>query len=60
MMVNQFEEKNPVWVNGQPLLEYYGLGGVSKWNCLGYQTCFFVFFASCAWLTLTLKKYQSR
>jgi hypothetical protein len=60
-MVNQFEARDPVdWLNGQTLLQYYGLEGVSKWNCLGYQSCFFVFFFMCAFVTLTVKKYQVR
>ncbi len=59
-MINHFEERNPTWIGGQTVLEYYGLNGVSKWNCLGYQTCFFVFFFVCAYITLSVKKYQTR
>jgi hypothetical protein len=136
-MINHFEERNPAWINGQTVLEYYGLGnGLSKWNCLGAQvgcarpqghgrsigwlvfmggsysraalrgsrsccssggrlagqpalaagqtpprraarstapqgkrdnvalhqpqTCFFVFFFICAYVTLSVKKYQTR
>jgi hypothetical protein len=59
-MINQFEERNPMWVDGQTLLEYYGIAGQSKWANFGYLSCFFVFFTFCAWLALSYKRYALR
>ncbi|WIA12825.1 hypothetical protein OEZ85_006453 [Tetradesmus obliquus] len=60
VMINQFEANDPVWLNGQTVLEYYGIAGQSKWANFGYVACFFWFFMVCAWATLSFKNYQKR
>jgi hypothetical protein len=59
-MVNQFEDNNPIWIDGKTVLGYYGIEGQSKWASFGYLSCFFVFFTICAWLVLSFKRYNSR
>jgi hypothetical protein len=44
VMLNQFEANDPTWLDGQTVLEYYGIAGQSKWANFGYVTAFFWFF----------------
>lgn len=59
-MVNQFEGRDAQMFSGQTVLQYYGIEGQNKWANLGYTACFFFFFTFCAWVTLSVKKYQRR
>eukprot|EP00877_Chromochloris_zofingiensis_P004326 jgi/Chrzof1/13895/Cz08g16130.t1 len=60
IMVNQFEGRDAQMFSGQTVLQYYGIEGQNKWANLGYTACFFFFFTFCAWVTLSVKKYQRR
>ena len=45
LMINQWEDNDPMWAGGQTLLDAYDLKGVDKWAYLGYLLgFFFVFF----------------
>lgn len=48
-MVNQFEGRPDISVNGKPVLEFYDIKE-TKWACVGYESLFFLGFFFFAWL----------
>jgi len=60
MMANQFEANDPVWIDGQTVLQYYGLKYVDKWAYIGYLSLFFFVFFMLTWTALRFKNYQQR
>ena len=77
LMVNQFSgpKGDPVWLNGQTVLQHYGLknfkfhgeahytwytGTVQPWANFGFLCLFFSGFFTLTWATLKYKRYVSR
>eukprot|EP01024_Parvocaulis_polyphysoides_P058991 TRINITY_DN6370_c0_g1_i6.p1 TRINITY_DN6370_c0_g1~~TRINITY_DN6370_c0_g1_i6.p1 ORF type:complete len:630 (+),score=106.23 TRINITY_DN6370_c0_g1_i6:31-1920(+) len=70
LMANQFKDNDPIFINrtiegtGEVELytvtEYYDSKDLSIGVNLAIESCFFVFFGVCAWLTLTYKRYALR
>ena len=45
LMINQWEDNDPVFLDGKTLLQEYDLNGEDKWSFLGLLVAFFsVFF----------------
>ncbi len=59
LAINQFQDRN-VPLFGVPVLDYYGLGGYSAWEFLGYECIFFFGIFGLTWLALTYKKHVKR
>ena len=45
---------------GQPVLDFYGLGGASAWLFLLYESLFFWVFATLTWAALAFWRHQRR
>ncbi|KAL4457942.1 hypothetical protein ABPG75_012807 [Micractinium tetrahymenae] len=61
MMVNQFSgDRDVPYQGGQPVLEFYGLGGASAWLFLLYESLFFWVFAALTWAALAFWRHQRR
>lgn len=61
MMVNQFSGARDVpYQAGQPVLDFYGLGGASAWLFLLYESLFFWVFAALTWAALAFWRHQRR
>jgi hypothetical protein len=61
-MLNQFDgNRNVTFVNGEPILDYYGLSGRgSAWAFLGYEFVFLVGLVALVYVTLRFKRYSNR
>lgn len=59
-MVNQFGDVVEPWINGQTVLEYYGINDTPKWRFVGFTSLFFIFFYVVTLLVLQFKRYQVR
>jgi ABC-type multidrug transport system permease subunit len=57
MMANQFGGVDPVFLEGQTILQYYDLENVYDWAWLGYESLFFPVFALLMWAALTFVRY---
>lgn len=60
LMANQFDDEDPLWNDGKTVLQTYGLQNVDAGANLGYLSLFFPVFFVLTWITLSVKKYQSR
>lgn len=60
LMVNQFDHNDPIWNDNTTVLATYSFQHVDKWSYVGYLSLFFPVFFALAWITMSLKKYQSR
>jgi ATP-binding cassette, subfamily G (WHITE), member 2 len=49
-----------ITINGQEILEYYGLDGFTAWEMLGYEAIFVIVFFVLAWLALQFKTIAKR
>jgi hypothetical protein len=47
-------------LQGMPILDFYSLGGISKWGWLGIEFCFFVVFFLFAYLALAFRRHVKR
>ena len=53
-MVNQFEDRNIVYTSdGQTVLAYFGLDGISKTAYVGFNSLFFLVYFTLAYLALS-------
>jgi len=59
-MINQFETSNTRVLEGQTVLEFYGLEKQNKWAQLGYESLFFAGFTFLAWAALAFVRHQKR
>lgn len=64
LMVNQFENNNVIFISTPnqtiPILDYYSLGGISKWAWYGIELGFFVAFFFFSYLALKFVKHVQR
>jgi len=60
LMVNQFGGNDPPFQGTTSVLAAFAIEGQDKWRNLGFAALFFIFFFTCALLTMTFKKYQVR
>ncbi|CAK0783380.1 hypothetical protein CVIRNUC_006579 [Coccomyxa viridis] len=59
-MINQFETSHTRVLEGQTVLEFYGLEKQNKWAQLGYESLFFAGFTFLAWAALAFVRHQKR
>ena len=60
LMINQWEDNDPMWAGGQTLLDAYDLKGVDKWAYLGYLLVFFFVFFLMALTAITKIDHSRR
>jgi len=59
-MVNQFSDRDPAFLRGRTLLQYYGVKGQSAWGNIGVVCGFAGFYFFVCWLVLSFKRYDKR
>uniref|UniRef100_A0A7S0SD37 ABC transporter domain-containing protein n=1 Tax=Mantoniella antarctica TaxID=81844 RepID=A0A7S0SD37_9CHLO len=60
LMINQWEDNDPIFLEGKTLLEEYDLKGSDKWGQLGALVLFFIVFFFFALLALTKVNHSRR
>ena len=60
LMLNQFEGSDVRALGGAPVLEFYGIDGVTKWRQAGIEVLFFAAFCVLAWAGLAFRRHQKR
>ena len=60
LMINQWEDNDPMWAGGQTLLDAYDLKDVDKWAYLGYLLVFFFVFFLMALTAITKIDHSRR
>lgn len=53
LMINQWEDNDPVFLEGRTILQEYDLKGEDKWSYLGLLVAFFTIFFALAYLALS-------
>jgi ATP-binding cassette subfamily G (WHITE) protein 2 len=60
LMINQWEENDPLFLDGRTVLEEYDLKDSDKWGYLGLLVVFFTVFFTLAFLALSFINHSRR